>query len=117
MTQFLRVPWHIPILSMKEGVRLLRGCVLCAGCCGILSLDAGDKLSAVLTPMIHQIFSPFETDIDECASDPCLHDGNCTDDVNQYSCTCSEGFTGTHCETGSLQSFLGVDFENWLCPL
>ena len=39
-------------------------------------------------------------DIDECSSDPCKHGGNCTNLINQYNCTCVEGYTGLDCETG-----------------
>lgn len=39
------------------------------------------------------------TDIDECESSPCIH-GNCFDGVNQYTCQCFLGFTGTNCRTG-----------------
>ena len=39
-------------------------------------------------------------DIDECSSNPCLNGATCTDAVNQYTCGCVAGYTGTHCETG-----------------
>ena len=39
------------------------------------------------------------TDINECASDPCIH-GNCTDVVNGYICSCELGYEGTHCDVG-----------------
>jgi Notch-like protein len=33
-----------------------------------------------------------ETDIDECASTPCLNGGTCTQGVASYTCTCAAGF-------------------------
>lgn len=32
--------------------------------------------------------------VNECASKPCQNDGECTDAVNGYTCTCNDGFTG-----------------------
>jgi hypothetical protein len=40
------------------------------------------------------------SDIDECLSNPCQNGATCTDFVNHYTCTCSDGYTGVHCETG-----------------
>ena len=40
------------------------------------------------------------TDIDECVSHQCGNGGSCVDGVNNYSCNCLAGFTGSHCETG-----------------
>ena len=39
-----------------------------------------------------------ETDIDECASNPCRNNGICVDKINGYHCTCVNGFTGTNCQ-------------------
>ncbi|XP_019635893.1 PREDICTED: von Willebrand factor D and EGF domain-containing protein-like [Branchiostoma belcheri] len=39
-----------------------------------------------------------ETEIDECQSDPCVNGGTCVDLVNGYNCTCTEEYTGTHCD-------------------
>lgn len=36
-----------------------------------------------------------------CTSSPCIHGGNCTDNSTVpglYSCTCTSGYTGLHCE-------------------
>ncbi|XP_053247460.1 protein crumbs homolog 1 [Podarcis raffonei] len=38
-----------------------------------------------------------ETNIDECASNPCVH-GNCSDRVAMYKCICDLGYTGLRCE-------------------
>ena len=46
----------------------------------------------------------FVADIDECAlpdvSDDCLNGGSCVNTMGSYTCQCSEGFTGSQCETG-----------------
>lgn len=38
------------------------------------------------------------TNIDDCAIQPCENGGDCTDGVNTFSCTCSEGYFGSTCE-------------------
>ncbi|XP_022098548.1 fibropellin-1-like [Acanthaster planci] len=40
-----------------------------------------------------------ETNIDECASNPCSESSTCVDGDNGFSCQCAEDFTGTQCET------------------
>ena len=39
-------------------------------------------------------------DIDECASSPCMNGAACNDDINGYTCTCTGGWTRTHCDVG-----------------
>ena len=36
--------------------------------------------------------------IDECASRPCVNNGTCTDQINDYKCDCLPGFKGKQCE-------------------
>ena len=47
------------------------------------------------------IFLP--TDINECASNPCLNGATCVDQVNRYTCNCVPGYTGTNCQTSKFQ--------------
>ena len=35
-----------------------------------------------------------ETNIDECASMPCLFGATCNDQINGYDCDCANGYTG-----------------------
>jgi len=35
--------------------------------------------------------------IDECVSNPCKNNGNCTDNMGSYECTCITGYTGKNC--------------------
>ncbi len=39
-----------------------------------------------------------ESDINECASNPCRNGGTCTDQVNGYICQCPVSHTGPNCE-------------------
>lgn len=40
-----------------------------------------------------------ETDIDDCASTPCLHDGKCIDQLGGFKCDCTNtGFEGVVCQ-------------------
>lgn len=35
--------------------------------------------------------------VDECASNPCLHSGECVDGQAEYSCRCRVGYDGEVC--------------------
>lgn len=51
--------------------------------------------------------------MDECASNPCFQSQGCVDEVNDYSCLCTPGYTGKNCDTG--QYFILILFiENFL---
>ena len=39
-----------------------------------------------------------DVNIDECESSPCLNGGECTDGNNSYTCSCSNGYSGSECE-------------------
>lgn len=38
------------------------------------------------------------SDVDECASNPCINGGRCEDGVNQFICICPPGYGGKRCE-------------------
>lgn len=38
-----------------------------------------------------------QTDINECASNPCKHGGTCTDSINGFVCACGSAFSGFDC--------------------
>ena len=47
-------------------------------------------------------------DIDECESSPCQNGGQCIDEVNDYTCLCLAGFTGTNCKISKLHKLTVV---------
>ena len=44
------------------------------------------------------------SDIDDCANSPCQNGGSCTDGVNQFTCQCVPGFSGTNCEISKYEN-------------
>ena len=58
--------------------------------------------------LLHQLKNPtglnslytFHLDVDDCESNPCLNGGNCTDGLNDYTCSCLPGNTTRNCEIG-----------------
>ena len=40
------------------------------------------------------------SDIDDCATRPCLNGATCLDRVNGFVCICAPGYTGPYCQTG-----------------
>ena len=41
------------------------------------------------------------SDVDECLTFPCLHDGVCNNLDGGYNCSCQEGWSGDNCQTGN----------------
>ena len=39
----------------------------------------------------------FCSDHDDCMPDPCQNGGACTDDINDYTCNCTQGWEGKNC--------------------
>lgn len=51
-----------------------------------------DRLFQCLSTGVH-----CEINVDDCASNPCQHNGTCTDLVNAFLCTCTPEFVGSTC--------------------
>ena len=41
------------------------------------------------------------TEVNECEPAPCQHEGTCIDGHEEYTCSCTAGWTGTDCENGN----------------
>ena len=61
-------------------------------------------------------YSHFNTDINECKTNPCKHGASCMDKVNDYMCVCKPGYNGKNCEIGNI--FINIGFSyNRNCTL
>lgn len=84
--------WFILLCQCSFMNRLLLSHTLCP------KLKVGVFLYFYSTHVLWYIFTFL--DIDECASQPCLNNGTCTDYVDLFTCTCLPGFTDVNCGTG-----------------
>ena len=50
----------------------------------------------------------FVVDVNECNSNPCKNGGTCTDRVNEYTCKCRPGYSGSNCKTSKSETNPGV---------
>ena len=57
----------------------------------LLSILYGNKLSLIEF-----------TDINDCVNHTCQNGGSCVDGINNFTCNCLKGYTGSHCQTGML---------------
>jgi len=53
--------------------------------------------------------------IDDCDPNPCENGGNCTDEVNTFTCDCEEDFTGMRCEESKNQLLSHITKVNFNC--
>ena len=91
-TMFLLI--HIDIDKSKLSISRLSRIVFL-----LIHIDI-DESKLSITRLSHIMFLLLHIDIDECNSSPCQNSGTCSDDVNQYTCSCIPGYAGTNCEIG-----------------
>lgn len=50
--------------------------------------------------MLHYVLpgQQCQTEVNECESEPCFNSGTCTDQLNNFQCSCPQGFSGLQCE-------------------
>ena len=48
----------------------------------------------------------YVSEISGCGQNPCHNEGTCISQGEGYKCTCLQGFTDDHCETGSISHVL-----------
>ena len=57
------------------------------------------------------------SDIDDCDPNPCQNGATCVDGVNDSSCTCVLGFSGTNCQTSHYTSSFSLPNNKTTFPL
>ena len=50
----------------------------------------------------------FFSDTDKCYPNPCVNNGTCIDEVNNYTCACAAGFEGRNCTNSKWFKFMGI---------
>ena len=53
----------------------------------------------------------FFADIDYCETSTCDNGGTCIDGIDDYTCECQEGYTGSNCETGKCFSIVSSEIH------
>uniref|UniRef100_A0A8C7CVX3 Fibulin 7 n=1 Tax=Oncorhynchus kisutch TaxID=8019 RepID=A0A8C7CVX3_ONCKI len=82
--------------------------------------DAGYELVGAESRMCQESLTwsgqqPTCSNINECASSPCLNGGTCVDEMNQFSCTCTKGWAGATCQNIDECEFFHMGQAGRLC--
>ena len=59
-----------------------------------ISINKALRGSSAMAELLVFSGASCETDVNECASNPCRRGGTCEDQVNGFTCSCPPGFTG-----------------------
>ena len=58
----------------------------------------------------------FISDINECRTMPCLNNGTCRNEYNNFTCQCPSDWTGRLCEKGNSSYFTSIILNYFLYP-
>ena len=64
-------------------------------------------------PLICDFIHCSITDIDECASQPCMNNATCAEYIGFYNCSCLPGYNETNCETGTVKHVIYDHCFRW----
>lgn len=64
----------------------------------LYKLPNHEFFSVLLPTGNHHCFH-FPLDVDDCVPNPCVNGGSCSDGINNYTCSCVDGFEGRNCST------------------
>ncbi|XP_072046864.1 uncharacterized protein [Amphiura filiformis] len=67
-------------------------------CASTRCLNGSTCIDRFSSPCLWLAPYPWLTDINECAPTPCLNGGTCRDGINQFTCDCVSGYTGSRCQ-------------------
>ena len=80
-------------------------------CIVLGNVERIDSLHHILLIILTEIFLAYNG----CASSPCLNNGNCTNQKASYTCSCAQGYSGTHCKESMAITIVLINIEDLPC--
>ena len=100
------------LVLMERDVTLLPGSVILILVEQWTCMEITDSFTCLCPPPLTGMFCEVDP-INQCDPNPCVK-GNCTDLINSYSCTCSDGFTD-NCSTNTDNCYSDPCMNNGTC--
>ena len=77
-------------------------------CIVLGNVERIDSLHHILLIILTEIFLAYNG----CASSPCQNNGNCTNQIASYNCSCAEGYSGRHCQEGMAITIVLINIDD-----